>query len=91
MPVTKIKRLFTKWYVKRGYTFRYDFTGIPVIFDGVHTLPLGQPKAVFNCPVLVKPLLIFFSPSVYVGEAWGRELIEGFEKGIKEGLEDSNA
>lgn len=86
MPVTKSKELFTKWYARRGYSFRYDFTGIPVFDDGIIKTPLGIPKAVFDCSDWVKPLLIFFSPSVYVREAWGRELLEGFVTGLKEDL-----
>ena len=44
-----IKKRFTKWYVNNGYKFGYDSSSV----------------AVWRCPWWVKPLLIFFSPSVY--------------------------
>ena len=57
-----IKKRFTIWYVRRGYTF--DCT-----------------DSVFECPFWVKPLLIFFSPSVYTyivfGEVIYKNLVEG--------------
>lgn len=78
-----LSRLFTLWYIKRGYTFGYDFTDTFVYTDGVLKSPLGLPKSVFRCPFWVKPLLIFFSPSVYYAETIGRVVSEGFENGLR--------
>lgn len=75
---------FTKWYIRRGYTFDYDSSDIPVIGDEYIKTPCGIPKAIWNCPFWVKPLLVFFSPSTYCAEAWGRAAIEGLMKGLKE-------
>ena len=65
-----IKERFTKWYVRRGYIFHYTF----------------NTETVFECPFWVKPLLIFFSPSVYFREAVGKAianiLIEGINRTI---------
>ena len=55
--MNRIKRAFTKWYIKRGYTFYYDFVQFNEEVTGM--------RARYNCPLWVKPLLIFFSPSVY--------------------------
>lgn len=52
-----LKIRFTKWYIKRGYTFWYDF----VRTNENET----RMKARYNSPLWVKPLLILFSPSVY--------------------------
>ena len=63
-----IKKRFTIWYVQRGYTFdpRPD---------------KGRTDSVFECPFWVKPLLIFFSPSVYTYIVFGdfiyKNLVEG--------------
>lgn len=62
----KLNRKFTTWYVKRGYVFGY--TGIIEPF--------------FICPWYVRPLLIFFSPSVYFQQAYGTKIVEWFEEGI---------
>lgn len=80
--VAKIRECFTKWYVKQGYTFGYNFYGIPIVSDDVFKIPCGMPKACFSCPLWVKPLLIFFSPSVYTRETIGRNIAEGFMIGI---------
>lgn len=79
-----IRRAFTKWYADRGYTFRYE---IP---------PLGNPAAtgkfsidtcaVWDCPWWVRPLLIFFSPSVYVAYKIANEAVGAFEQGLREGM-----
>lgn len=53
-----LRKLFTKWYIKRGYTFGYDWTS-----DDTYTM---VAKEYFICPWWVKPLLVFFSPSVYI-------------------------
>lgn len=65
-----MRKRFTKWYFKRGYRFGYKVnTGV----------------AVWDCPWWVKPLLIFFSPSVYF-----YELGDCVSKGINEGLKQTN-
>lgn len=69
--INKIRRQFTLWYIRKGYSFEYISNG-EYIF-----------KAVWDCPWYVRPLLIFFSPSVYDVEANGRALVEGFEEGIR--------
>lgn len=55
-----LNRRFTKWYVKRGYVFGY--TGIIEPF--------------YICPWYVRPLLIFFSPSVYFKETYSGMVFE---------------
>ena len=82
-----IKRRFTKWYVKKGYNFGYDFTEVPVYGDGFMKIPAGMPKAGWTCPWWVKPFLFLFSPSVYVSEAWGKQAVDGFMAGIQMGME----
>lgn len=52
MKSDKLKRRFTLWYIKRGYSFGYDTSS-------------RVPKAWFRCPIWVRPLLVLFSPSVY--------------------------
>lgn len=79
----KIRRAFTIWYIKRGYTFGYDFTGVPVYDDGFMRTPMGIPRAAWTCPMWVRPLLIFFSPSVYGMETYGKAITEGFERGLR--------
>ena len=66
-----IKKRFTKWYVKKGYKFGYDSSNV----------------AVWHCPWWVKPLLIFFSPSVYFAEAYGKMIVYGFTEGLKNEME----
>lgn len=78
-----ISRSFTIWYIKQGYTFGYDFTGVLIRTDGIFKSPLGVPKSIFGCPFWVKPFLIFFSPSVYYAETVGRAVSEGFEIGLR--------
>lgn len=82
-----IKRRFTKWYVRKGYKFGYDFTDVPVYDDGFMKTPAGVPKAIWHCPWWVKPLLIFFSPSVYFMQAYGNLAVDGFMEGLKKGME----
>lgn len=64
--MTWFRRQFTKWYVKRGYTFTYDLSN-------------------FDCPLWVKPLLIFFSPSIYCVETSGQLITETFQRYLEEG------
>ena len=82
-----IKKRFTKWYVKKGYKFGYDFTDVPVYDDGFMKTPAGVPKAVWHCPWFVKPFLFLFSPSVYAIEDWGKQFSDGFMAGLKVGME----
>ena len=55
-----MKKRFTKWYIEKGYTFDYKF-----VKTGEHELGM---EPYFNCPWWVKPLCVFFSPSIYVRE-----------------------
>ena len=64
------KKRFTKWYVKRGYKFGYDSSHV----------------AIWHCPWLVKPLLCFFSPSVYCAENFGKLYADAFMEGLKKGM-----
>ena len=75
-----LKRRFTLWYIRRGYTFGYDYTNLSPDYDCVII-----PKAVWECPWWVKPLLIFFSPSIYSHEVW----FKNFRLGLREGLKDA--
>lgn len=47
-----IKKQFTKWYVKKGYTFGYDFSKCETIGgdDIFPPMPLTQPVVVWGCP-----------------------------------------
>lgn len=73
---------FTRWYVKRGYKYGYDFKASYVHTDGIFSTPLKMPKAVWTCPWWVRPLLIFFSPSVYYTTAYSKWLIDGLLAGV---------
>lgn len=79
----KFKRKFTKWYVKRGYGFGYNVDSVYIDSENMFSYPTRAYDAVFTCPWWVKPLLIFFSPSVYFMEAYGRIVAESFEQGMK--------
>lgn len=70
--MTGIKRSFTKWYVKKGYTFGYK--------------EFSPDSAYWICPLWVKPLLIFFSPSIYVAETTGKMIVEYLKKGLEDGM-----
>lgn len=48
-----IRKIFTKWYVKKGYTFGYKVE---------NNMSFGT---YFDCPIWVRPLLFLFSPSLY--------------------------
>lgn len=84
--MNKIRRKFTLWYIKKGYTFGYDFTDVPIYDDGIFKTPCGVPKAIWNCPRWIKPFLVFFSPSVYEMETTGKAIIEGFMAGLEMGM-----
>lgn len=73
--MNKLRVRFTKWYVNRGYKFR------SVILH-------GEIEGIWDCPFWVRPLLIFFSPSVYVIEVQGKNMAKWFENGIKEGIKN---
>ena len=72
--MNKLKKRFTKWYVNKGYLFGYDFTDNPT-------------ESSFVCPILVRPFLIFFSPSVHLNETYGKIVRDGIREGIKAGEE----
>ena len=72
--MNKLKARFTKWYVNKGYLFGYDFTDNPT-------------ESSFVCPIWVRPFLIFFSPSVYLNETYGKIFRDGMREGIKAGEE----
>lgn len=68
--MNKIKRAFTKWYIRKGYIFECELT-----YSG---------RTYWGCPRWVRPLLFLFSPSIYVLETLTKPFVEGFEQGIKE-------
>lgn len=83
--MNKLRKIFTRWYVKRGYTFGYDFTDVAIFDDGFMRTPVSMPRAVWDCPWWVRPLLIFWSPSTYYhikGEVLSNGFIEGLQ-GVK--------
>lgn len=82
--ITSIRQKFTEWYVKKGYTFGYDFSGTKVIGEYPFLFPYGVPKAYFDCPIWVKPFLFLFSPSVYQVKAIGDVMIKGFLEGLND-------
>ena len=69
----RLKKLFTKWYIKKGYTYglsytsntRKDITDIYIV-------------RYYNCPLWCKLLLFLFSPSVYSAEI-GMCIIDAFD------------
>lgn len=66
-----MRKKFTEWYVRRGYTFVYS------------NPPSGVTNVCFDCPLWVKPLLFLFSPSVYMRyEESGKNLLNGFLDGL---------
>lgn len=83
----KIRKKFTKWYVKKGYKFGYDFTDVPVYDNGFMKTPAGMPKAVWHCPWWVKPFLFLFSPSTYVMQTTAKQISDGFMAGFMNGVE----
>lgn len=66
---TYINRKFTYWYIKKGYIFSY-------------TSETLEPH--WECPWWVRPLLIFFSPSIYFMRKYGELFCESFRKGLRE-------
>lgn len=93
MIIKNIKKRFTKWYIKKGYTFDYidyaisrsDLIGGDDIFP---PLPQSIPKAIFICPWYIRPLLVFFSPSVYVNETLGNIIVSCVIKGMIKGMKE---
>lgn len=82
---------FTKWYIKRGYEFGYHMTHFLDYDYASYATDLygmcGKVESYFKCPWWVKPLLVFFSPSVYTVEAQGKCFVKGFEEGLKKRVE----
>jgi hypothetical protein len=72
--MTKFKRRFTRWYVRKGYGFSCD--------------PFTQ-KSDFYCPWYIRPLLIFFSPSTYHYEVDCKPFAEGIIAGLRRGADVS--
>ncbi len=72
--MTSLRKKFTKWYVKKGYTFGYD-----------GYLP---SSAVWICPWYIKPLLFLFSPSVYYIEITTNHFYNGFMEGLQSSIEN---
>jgi hypothetical protein len=71
-----LRKSFTKWYIRKGYTFGYEQI-FPLI-------------TVWNCPWYVKPLLFLFSPSTYFYETtkiFAENFAKGFMEGNAKGLE----
>lgn len=78
-----LKERFTIWYINRGYLFGYALHHID--FDE----PIyPEPMAIFDCPWYVKPLLCFFSPSVYFREKHGKAIIRWLEEGMNSAMEE---
>lgn len=65
--INKLKNRFTKWYVEHGYQFKYD-------------MKTDSVKAMCECPIWVKPLLIFFSPSVYMIQITEKNIAKNLSK-----------
>jgi hypothetical protein len=88
-----LREKFTKWYIKRGYEFGYDYSNhIYIDTDGTYIhenccdiLPndISEIKSYFKCPWWVRPLLIFFSPSVYFRDTLGKMIINSLKAGIE--------
>ena len=81
-----IKRRFTEWYVKQGYKFGYEFAGVPVIDEDLFSILSQMMEPYWTCPFWVRPLLIFFSPSIYFMEITGKNFVKYFNKGLEEGI-----
>ena len=74
-----MRKRFTKWYVKQGYRFGYKFEPKSYFSDDL----VDTGVAFWVCPWWVKPLLIFFSPSVYlyeIGDLFPKGFIEVSKK-----------
>lgn len=69
--IAALKIRFTKWYVAKGY--RYGFQ-----FDLFHM------RSIYTCPLWVRPLLVFFSPSVYMRELVCKAIVKGLVADIQE-------
>lgn len=81
--IQKIKKKFTLWYIKKGYTFGYEYSGTEFVYYDNKKVPLGKPAAVFKCPVWVRPFLIFFSPSIYMQKTNRQQIVQSFLEGIE--------
>ena len=87
--IKKIRKKFTLWYIKKGYTFGYDFSETKYVYYDNKIVLLDQPKAVFKCPVWVKPFLIFFSPSIYA-EIQAEAIVQGITEAMKKAVYGSS-
>lgn len=80
-----IKERFTKWYIRKGYRFYYKVNPIKSLYtdDDIKFFD-SDLEAKFLCPWYIRPLLIFFSPSVYMYHEYGKVIAENFMKGMEE-------
>ena len=80
-----IKERFTKWYIRKGYRFYYKVNPIKSLYtdDDIKFFD-SDLEAKFLCPWYIRPLLIFFSPSVYMYEEYGKQIAKSFMKGMEE-------
>lgn len=80
-----VKERFTKWYIRNGYRFYYRFDPAKTLYtNDVFKFTDSVPEARFLCPWYIRPLLIFFSPSVYMYEEYGKQIAKSFMKGMEE-------
>lgn len=90
-----LKSRFTKWYVKKGYRFTYAIVGFDFSTEDLSMKYLeSNPnplKEIFSCPWWVRPLLCFFSPSVYGSQMLYKQIQESLKKGYIEGLNEGGA
>lgn len=80
-----IKKRFTKWYIRKGYRFYYRLDPAKFLYtNDVFKFIDSVSEAKFLCPWYIRPLLIFFSPSVYMYEEYGKQIAKSFMKGMEE-------
>ena len=82
--LAEIRRRFTRWYVKQGYEFGYDFSDSKILGEPPFQIPCGDIKAYWKCPRWVRPLLVLFSPSEYMARAIGDKIAQWFIEGMEE-------
>ena len=82
-----IRDRFTRWYVKKGYLFGYGWPDVDDCKYDIYMRCDGFLNYYWICPKWIRPLLIFFSPSMYTSEFYGKTIVEHFQKGIEEGLQ----
>lgn len=85
-----LRRIFTKWYIKKGYTFGYNYSSVEFIGgDEIFPpMPIKLPECYYNCPRYIYPLLFLFSPSIYYIETVGKAIADGFIKGLNSETEE---